>query len=78
MFDKAKDKKYLDGENMEKMFDIINELDAIENHFKQLEATAEKYNNQQVVLEMMPTVFENLDEARTEITLRAQMWRSLR
>ena len=45
-FDKAKDNKYLEGENMEKMFEIINELDAIENHFKTLEETAEKYNNQ--------------------------------
>lgn len=71
VFDKSKDKKYLDGDNMDNMFEIINELDAIENHFKQLEETAEKYNNQQVVLEMQPSVFENLDDARTEISLRA-------
>lgn len=46
VFDKSKDKKYLDGDNMEKMFEIINELDAIENHFKSLEETAIKYNDQ--------------------------------
>ena len=46
VFEKTKDNKYLEGENMEKMFEIINELDAIENHFKTLEETAEKYNNQ--------------------------------
>jgi poly(3-hydroxyalkanoate) synthetase len=34
VFDKSKDKKYLDGDNMDNMFEIINELDAIENHFK--------------------------------------------
>jgi hypothetical protein len=76
-FEEAKDKKYLDGENMDQMFDIIQELDGIEAKFKELEETAEKYNNQQVVLEMQPSVFENLDDARQEITLRAQMWRSL-
>jgi len=61
---KSKDPKYLDGENLEKMFDIINELEEMETHFKGLEETAERYNHQQTVLDMQPTVFEFLDEAR--------------
>lgn len=77
VFDRSKDAKYLDGDNLEKMFDIINELNQIEDEFKVLEETADRYNNQQTVLEMQPTVFENLDEARTAVSLRATMWRSL-
>ena len=44
IFDRSKDEKYLDGDNLEKMFDIINELNAIEDEFKVLEETAERYN----------------------------------
>lgn len=52
VFDRSKDAKYLDGDNLEKMFDIINELNQIEDEFKVLEETAERYNNQQTVLEI--------------------------
>jgi hypothetical protein len=47
IFEKAQDKKYLDGANLASMEDMIAELDGIEEHFKQLESTAEKYNVQQ-------------------------------
>ena len=74
----SKDPKYLDGENLEKIFDIIGELEELETKFKHLDLTADKYNHQQTVLEMQPTVFEYLDEARTDINLRVLMWRSLK
>ena len=77
-FDRSKDAKYLDGENLEKMHDMIHEMNAIEAEFKKLEATAERYQHQQQVLEMQPTQYENLEDARQEITLRATMWRSLK
>jgi len=78
IFEKAQDKKYLAGENLANIEDMIVEVNAIEAHFKDLETKAEKYNHQQQVLDMPQTVFEFLDEARTEITLRALMWNSLK
>jgi hypothetical protein len=35
----------LEGENMEKMFDVLAELDGIEATFNELEARKEKYNH---------------------------------
>lgn len=49
---------------MEKMFDILSELDKIESTFKELEERKETYNKWQEVLDTNPTVFENLDECR--------------
>jgi len=77
LYEKAQDPKYLEGENMEKMFDILAELDEIESKFKELEATKEKYNKWQEVLETSPTVFEHLDDCRDQMSLRCLMWRSL-
>jgi hypothetical protein len=34
----------LEGENMDKMYDIISELDNIEAKFKELEALKDRYN----------------------------------
>jgi hypothetical protein len=60
------------------MFDILRVLLEYEDKFKALEATSLKYNRQQEVLETQPTVFENLDECREQLTLRCLMWRSLK
>jgi hypothetical protein len=46
VFGRSREPKYLDGDNLETMFDIINELNQIEDEFKVLEETAERYNNQ--------------------------------
>lgn len=77
-FNRSKDPKYLDGDNLADMFSMIAEMNGIEAEFKRLEETAERYQYQQQVLEMQPTPFENLEDARQEITLRATMWRSLK
>lgn len=69
--------KFLNGDNMDKMYDIISELDGIEAKFKELEALKEKYNKYQEVLETTPTVFENLEECREQMNLRCLMWNSL-
>jgi hypothetical protein len=42
-FERSKDPKYLDGDNLENMFDMITEMNAIEEEFKRLEETAERY-----------------------------------
>jgi DNA-directed RNA polymerase subunit F len=44
LFEKAQNTKYLEGENMEKMFDILAELDEIEATFKELEERKDTYN----------------------------------
>jgi hypothetical protein len=76
-YDKAQDPKYLDGNNIEKMFDIIQELNDIEAQFKELEERKDTYNKYQEVLETQQTVFENLEDCREQITLRCLMWNSL-
>lgn len=60
------------------MFDILRVLLEYEDKFKALETTSLKCNRQQEVLETQPTVFENLDECREQLTLRCLMWRSLK
>ena len=51
LFDKAKHPKYLDGDNMERLPEVLQELDAVEATFKQLEERKETYNKWQEVLE---------------------------
>jgi len=56
---------------------MLRQLDEIELKYKGLQATADKYNNWQMVLETQPTVFENLESLREAVDLRCSMWRSL-
>lgn len=77
LFDESQDAKYLDGANLDKMYDIIQELAEKETKFKQLEALKDTYNNYQMVLETQLTVFENLEDCREQIVLRCLMWNSL-
>ena len=77
LYDMCQDKKFLNGENMERTFDILKDLQEIEDRFKKHESDAVKMNEWQEVLETQPTVFENLDSCREEMTLRCEMWRSL-
>lgn len=44
LLDRATNEKFTDGDSLEKMFDILGEIDEIENTFKQLEETKERYN----------------------------------
>lgn len=62
---------------MEKMFDVLAELDGIEATFNELEARKEKYNHWQTVLDTQPKVFENLEDCREQMSLRCLLWRSL-
>ena len=76
LFEKAQDAKFLSGSS--DMFDILRVLLEYEEKFKALETLSLKCNRQQEVLETQPTVFENLDECREQLTLRCLMWRSLK
>jgi hypothetical protein len=51
IFDVSKDPKYLNGDNMEKMFDVLKDLSEVEAKFKTLEEESLKYNRWQEVLE---------------------------
>ena len=75
LFEEAQDKQFLDGKS--DMFEMLKVLDGIEARFKELETRSTTYNKWQEVLETQPTVFENLDGTREEMTLRCLMWRSL-
>jgi hypothetical protein len=77
LLEQSIDAKFLDGDQMENKYPILQELDEIEARFKELEALKEKYNNWQMVLETQPTVFENLEECREQYSLRCLMWRNL-
>jgi hypothetical protein len=76
-FERIQDPKFLNGENMEKMAEILADLNEIEDRFKSLEKTKMKYNSWQEVLETQPTPFLQLEDCREQMTLRCLMWRSL-
>jgi len=77
LFEMSQDGKFLKEESLNDMYDMLKQLDAIEERFKEHEAMATKYNSWQEVLQTQPTVFENLETTREEMTLRCLMWRSL-
>ena len=60
------------------MYDMLKSLDELEARFKELEDRSQKYNTWQEVLQTQPTLFENLDTLREDLTLRCLMWRSLK
>jgi len=45
LFEKSKDEKFLKEESLGDMYDMLKQLDAIEEKFNELEATATKYNS---------------------------------
>ena len=51
LFAESQDSKFLNGDNLEKIDDILIELDEIEQRFKDNEHTATKYNKWQETLE---------------------------
>jgi|LauGreDrversion4_2_1035121.scaffolds.fasta_scaffold02802_17 dynein heavy chain len=59
------------------MFEVLKVLDEKEARFKELETRSLKYNQWQEVLQTQPTIFEELDSLREDLTLRCLMWRSL-
>ena len=75
--ERVDDPKFLNGESMEKIWGMLQDLDDIEKTFQELEARKEKYNNWQFHLEIPQDPFENLEDLRTEMNLRCLMWRSL-
>ena len=77
LLERATDEKFTNGDSLEKMFDVLQDLDEIEVKFKQLEETKERYNRWQMELETNQDTFENLEECREQMTLRSLMWRSL-
>ena len=61
-----------------KMFDMLKKLDELEVRFKELEDRSAKYNHWQEVLQTQPSMFDNLDQLREDLSLRSLMWRSLK
>ena len=60
------------------MFEVLKILDEKEARFKELEARSLKYNQWQEVLQTAPTIFDELDTLREDLSLRCVMWRSLK
>ena len=67
---------FLSGEA--NMYEVLQILEGLEPRFKELETRSMKYNEWQEVLQTAPTVFDNLDVLRENLTLRCLMWRSLK
>ena len=66
---------YLD-ENSD-MIEMIKQLDEKMDTFKELESTGMKYNEWQEQLGTPPTVFDDIENLREEVTNRHLMWHSL-
>jgi histidyl-tRNA synthetase len=77
LFEECQDPEFLDGDKMNQIEEIIIKLEEKEERFKKADETAEKYNKWQECLETQPTVFEHLEQCREELSLRAEMWKSL-
>lgn len=60
------------------IYDVLKKLDDLEIHKNELEETAGKYNYYQEQLQVQPTIFENLDSLREELSIRCLLWRSLK
>jgi len=57
--------------------EIIKDLDEKWEVFKKLEETSIKYNSWQETLNVPPTIFNNLDELKTELYNRVLLWHSM-
>ena len=51
------------------MFEVLKVLDEKEARFKELESRSLKYNQWQEVLQTQPTIFDELDTLREDLTL---------
>ena len=63
-------------EPADKIFKMLKEIDQMEEVFKDLEERSKRYNGYQEVLQTNLTAFDNLEDVREALTLRALMWRS--
>jgi hypothetical protein len=59
---------FLSGEA--NMFEVLKILDEKEARFKELESRSMKYNQWQEVLQTQPTIFDELDILREDLSLR--------
>jgi predicted HAD superfamily Cof-like phosphohydrolase len=76
LHEESLDPLFLSGEA--NMFEVLKILDEKEARFKELESRSMKYNQWQEVLQTQPTIFDELDILREDLSLRCTMWRSLR
>jgi dynein heavy chain, axonemal len=67
--------KFLSGES--EMTEMLKKIDDLEDKYSKLEKTSLKYQSWQEVLQINQTSFENLDQLRDDLRIRADMWRSL-
>lgn len=76
LHEESLDPLFLSGEA--NMFEVLKILDEKEARFKELESRSMKYNQWQEVLQTQPTIFDELDILREDLSLRCIMWRSLK
>jgi len=57
--------------------EIIKDLDKKWEDFKKLEETSIRYNSWQETLNVPPTIFNNLDELKTDLYNRVLLWHSM-
>jgi len=69
------EEKYLDRE--QNTYEMIKELDEKMERFTELEKRSVQYNSWQEVLGVPPTIFDNLDDLKVELSARHQLWHSL-
>lgn len=59
------------------MSDVLKRIDLLEEKYNGLEKVSLKYQSWQEVLQINQSSFENLDQLRDELRIRADMWRAL-
>lgn len=73
--EESTDEKYLDRK--QNTYEMIKELDEKMERFTELEKRSAQYNSWQEVLGVPPTIFDNLDELKVELSARHQLWHSM-
>jgi dynein heavy chain len=72
----VQDKKYISlGLDLEVG---IKELADYDEQCRKLEADAKRYNHYEHTLNMTPSRLQELEDLRTDLTLRYSMWKSLK
>jgi hypothetical protein len=66
--EESTDAKYLDSE--QNTFEMIKELDEKMERYAELEKRSLQYNSWQEVLGVAPTLFDNLDDLKVELSAR--------
>jgi hypothetical protein len=73
--DDVNDKRFLDIDS--DLYEMLHLADSLDEQFKNIEMRSRKYNISQECLDLLPTSFTKVEDAKIEIQIRGDLWRAL-